>query len=538
MKYFFQQFPFPLLSWETAFRKATEAATEPVSISLVPYLLGLWGLLWHGWRDRPRFIALAAMFVIMGFGLSLYLNMPDPQPRERHYVFGGMYYAFALWLGLGWTGLVEGVRRRFGLGLRPVALAAAVGLVLPAGVAAQLYHTQDRTGDYIAYDYGYNLLQSCEPHSVLFTNGDNDTFPLWFLQEVEGVRKDVRVVNLSLLNTNWYIKQLRDRQPKVDIRLTDQYIDSVLTDTQTVDLWKRVWRQPKVPAEFKSLGLDVTVQTQPGYDLLRVQDIMVIGIISWNQWQRPIHFAITIPASNRIGLDPYLRMVGMTMRLVPQRDQGTDSEALAHNLFEVYRFRGLKDASVYKDENTVRLLGNYRACILQLAEAYRDQGRADELTELMRWAEQHTDFGWEGYYSSANMLEAVGRLDAAAEFIARATELLLAEYGQAPGTSYDNLVGLGGILLNPPYSALDRAERLFRRVVALEPARWDAYYELAATLQAKGDAAGALALLEGYQKEYGEQPKLTEAQQILRRALDQGGTAAVPQTGTPSTAPQ
>ena len=528
LKYFFQQFPFPLLQHQVVFRKATEAAADPVAISVVPYLLGLWGLLWHGRRDQRHCLALAAMFVIMGFGLSVYLNMPDPQPRERHYVFGGMFYSFAMWMGLGWTGLVEIARQRLRLGRRPVIAAALVGLLVPAGVFASLYPTQNRTGDYIAYDYGYNLLESCDPNSILFTNGDNDTFPLWFLQEVEGVRRDVRVVNLSLLNTNWYIKQLRDREPKVPIPLNDQYIDSVLTDTQLVDLYKRVWTKSKVPAEFKSMGLDVAVGTQPGYELLRVQDIMVIGIIAWNQWQKPIHFAITIPASNRIGLDPYLRMVGMTTRLVPQKDQGPDGEALRRNLFEKYRFRGVADKSVYKDENASRLLGNYRACVLQLVEAYRAENRLDEINNLLRWADERIDFGWEGYYSTATVLERAGQIGSATDCLDRAASLLMDQYGQAEGATYDNAVSLGGMLLNPPYSALDRAEALLRRVIAREPARWDAYYQLAATLQAKGDAPAALALLEEFEKAHGPQAKLTEAQQILRQAMARGPGAGQP----------
>ena len=133
----------------------------------------------------------------------MYLNMPDPQPRERHYVFGGMYLAFALWIGLGWVAIIEAIREKLAQ-LSPwlVLGLALFGLLLPAGAFAKLYHIQDRTDNYIAYDYAYNLLQSCEENSILFTNGDNDTFPLWFLQEVEGIRKDVRVDNLSLLNPN------------------------------------------------------------------------------------------------------------------------------------------------------------------------------------------------------------------------------------------------------------------------------------------------------------------------------------------------
>ena len=520
MKYFFQQFPFPLLERTVTFRKATGDIPHVILISLIPYGLGAWGLLWHAQRDWRRFAAIFAMFLIMGFGLSMYLNMPDPQPRERHYVFGGMYLAFALWIGLGWVGIIDTLRQKIAQSSGSlIAVVAALGLLLPAGVYGKLYHIEDRSGDYVAYDYAYNMLIGCEENSVLFTNGDNDTFPLWFLQEVEGIRKDVRVVNLSLLNTGWYIKQLRDREPKLDIRFDDTLIDSVLTDTQIVDLYRRLW-EPKVPPEFKKIGLDIEVKTLEGHDLLRVQDIMLIKMLGWNEWKRPMHFAITIPASNRVGLDPFLSMVGMTMRVMPERNDGTDPEALERNLLEKYRFRGLTDPEVHKDENTTRLLGNYRACVLQLALVYKEQGRIDEMEKLMRWAEENIYMSWEGYYSAADHLSAVGLHDIAAEYLHKSTDEFIHLYGIEPVASYDNIVSLAGVLLNEPYSAYDRAEAIYRKAIRLEPTRWEGYYELAATLQAKGDVPSALAILQQYKSAYGDRQELTEAEQILLNASD------------------
>ena len=399
---------------------------------------------------------------------------------------------------------------------------AVVGLALPIGTIYKLYHEQDRTGDYIAYDYAYNILQTCEPNSILFTNGDNDTFPLWYLQEVEGLRRDVRVVNLSLLNTNWYIKQLRDREPKVDIKLSDEYIDSVLTDTQLVDLYKRLWQQPKTPPEYKKLGLDVEVDAQPGHDLLRVQDIMVIGIVYWNQWKRPLHFAITIPSNNYTGLLPYMEMTGMTMKVTPQRNPISDIETLERHLFEVYQFRGLTDPHVYKDENSRRLLGNYRACVLHLAERYNEEGRDDDLRRLMRWAEETIYMSWEGYYTAADFLLKIGQKDVAGSYVGNAANILIDQYGESALATYDNILALAGVLLNEPYSQFERAIPLYERIIAIEPARWNAYYELAAALQAKGDAEAALTLLQNYRAEYGEEQRLVDAERILQNALQQG----------------
>jgi len=520
MKYFFQQFPFPLLERTVTFRKTTGDIPHPIFISLIPYSLGLWGLFWHAQRDWRRFAAIFAMFLIMGFGLSMYLNMPDPQPRERHYVFGGMYLAFALWIGLGWVAIIESIREKLAkLSPSLVIGVALFGLLLPAGTFAKLYHIQDRTGDYVAYDYAYNMLIGCEENSVLFTNGDNDTFPLWFLQEVEGIRKDVRVVNLSLLNTGWYIKQLRDREPKIDIRFDDTLIDSVLTDTQLVDLYRRLW-EPKIPPEFKNIGLDIEVKTLEGHDLLRVQDIMVIKILGWNEWEKPMHFAITIPASNRVGLDPFLSMVGMTMKVMPQRNDGFDAEALRHNLMHEYRFRGLNDPEVHKDENTTRLLGNYRACVLQLALHYKDQGDSEEMVKLMRWAEENIYMSWEGYYTAADHLSAAGEHEIAAEYLHKSTDEFIKLYGTDPVATYDNIVSLAGVLLNEPYSAFDRAEAIYRQAIVLEPNRWEGHYELAATLQAIGDIPGALTVVLQYKIQYGERPEMLEAEQILLSASE------------------
>ena len=517
-KYFLQQFPFPLLERDAYFRWATENTRHIISVSMVPYLLGLGGLIWHAVRDWRRFLAIFSLFVVMGLGLSLYLNMPDPQPRERHYVFGGMYYAFALWMGLGWTGLVEQVRQWKSLRGWFLAACACVGLLLPAGIGNRLYEVEDRTGDYIAYDYAYNLLNSCGPNSILFTNGDNDTFPLWFLQEVEGIRKDVRVVNLSLLNTNWYIKQLRDRAPKIDIKLRDDYIDSVLTDTENDDLMKRLWLEPKTPLEFQELGLDAKVTAT--HDLLRVQDVMVIGIIRWNDWKRPIHFALTVAAPNRVGLDDYLTMVGMTLRLVPEKGAAADAELLSRNLREVYLFRGVNDESVHKDVNTSRLLGNYRACVMTLAEVYKKQQRTEELADLFGWATETIPMSWEGFYQASEYYWDTGQVEESAEFLEKAGLKLLEIYGSHPSASYTNGLAIGSILFDR-FRDIDRAGAVYRMAIEREPSRYEAYHELAAALQSAGRTDIAIDLIVEYRDEYGDLDTAIEDELILRNAQRQ-----------------
>ena len=522
-KYFLQQFPFPWLEQTLVFRRATEPTPHPIAVSFLPYLLGLGGLLWQAQRDLRRWAGVMALFLIMGVGLSLYLNMPDPQPRERHYVFGGMFFAFALWMGLGWTGLVVWLGERIPW-RGTVVVGALAGLALPVGMGARLFHEQDRTGDYIAYDYAYNMLQSCDEGAILFTNGDNDTFPLWFLQEVEGLRRDVRVVNLSLLNTNWYIKQLRDREPKIEMPIDDTFIDSTLTDTTYEDLIERYWPKPKVPLEFSQIGLDVEVTSVPGYEILRVQDQMVIGILRWNEWRRPIYFAITVAASNRVNLEPYLRMEGMVLKLVQERDLGPDPDELARHLYEVYQFRSIDDPQVFKDDNTERLLGNYNACLIQLADLYQSQGRGREVAQLMRWGQERFNFNWYTYHSAAGILRESGQMDLAVQFLAAAGQGLLAEIDSNPYV-YENVLAVAALLVRD-YEDFDGAEALYRKAVEHWPERWDAYYELAATMQARGAVAEGVALLQAFIEEYGPNEQIVEAEGILRLAQAQQDSIA------------
>ena len=198
----------------------------------IPLLVGILGMAFHFFRDRRRALAILLLFLMTGLAIVIYLNQPDPQPRERDYVYVGSFFAFALWIGIGAGAILELIHSRVTkININPKLKLALVSLILlmfiPVRMLAFNYHSHDRTGNYLAFDYSYNLLQSCEPNAILFTNGDNDTFPLWFLQYVYNIRRDVRVVNLSLLNTSWYIYQLRDFEPKVSLMLDNSQIDQL-----------------------------------------------------------------------------------------------------------------------------------------------------------------------------------------------------------------------------------------------------------------------------------------------------------------------
>jgi len=354
-----------------------------------PFLLGIFGLYYHFNKDKQKALAVLALFLFTGLMIVLYLNQDDPQPRERDYSYVGSFFAFAIWIGIGATALMESIAN---LKLKKTKLAqnltfVAGGLLLlalPVNVLVANYHEHDRSGNYVAWDYSYNILQSCEPNGIIFTNGDNDTFPLWYLQEVEKVRKDVKVVNLSLLNTPWYIKQLRNVEPKINIGpLSDETINNISLmpwQKRTVKISPppdSFFNSPEHP-ELKKFGNNpknlppMEWEVEPTLTFgkqgfLRVQDIMVLQILEANRWERPIYFATTVSPDNKLGMDNYMQMDGLGFRVYPQKVSRVDQEKLRYNVFNVFKYRNLNNPKVYYDDNVTRLIGNYRSAFLQLA---------------------------------------------------------------------------------------------------------------------------------------------------------------------------
>lgn len=359
-------------------------------LMMLPFLIGLIGMVHHFYKDWRHAFSIFSLFILTGVAIVIYLNQEDPQPRERDYVFVGSFFAFALWIGVGVSAILEWVQESFPdkAAIRKGLMAAVIVLftiMAPINLIAHNYADHDRTGNYVAYDYSYNILQSVEPDGIVFTNGDNDTFPLWFLQEVYGIRKDVRVVNLSLLNTPWYIKQLKHEEPKVPISISDDDIEALelmpwkkrtvsIPVPQNVrnealrDLEERkelLAENPELPTEIK-IEVEPTVMGQA----LRIQDLMILNILSSNRWQKPVHFAVTVSNENKINLQKYLRMDGLGFKVVPYEGDNISAQKLEKNLFEVYQFRGLDDPSVHLNHNVKGLLQNYRAAFLRLAHEY------------------------------------------------------------------------------------------------------------------------------------------------------------------------
>lgn len=366
-------------------------------LAAIPFLIGLIGMLYHFIRDWRRAYPLAVLFIMTGLAIIFYLNQEDPQPRERDYAYTGSFFAFALWIGIGVTALVDMLKapatakvNKTGRKLTPAsegvawALAVLVFITVPVNMFKANYREHNRQGNYVAYDYSYNILQTCEPNGIIFTNGDNDTFPLWFLQYVYNIRRDVRVVNLSLLNTDWYIKQLRDEEPRVPISFTDTEIERL----QAIPWKKQTLEIDVPPATYEQvyhelLRLDSTIvrEEKPAVRIdveptlygqgIRVQDLMVLKILQDNQFRRPVYFAVTVSPDNKLNLDSYMRMDGLAFKILPVKINNrriVDPQLMWTNLNEKFLYRNLNNPKVYYDDNTKSLLGNYRSAFLTLAQ--------------------------------------------------------------------------------------------------------------------------------------------------------------------------
>jgi hypothetical protein len=408
------------------------AHREPsVFNSLLPLLLGLLGGWWQR-KNRVSWLTTGCLLLFATVGMILFLNFTDHEVRDRDYFFTTGYHAYTLWIGIGVAWLIGWVRDSFSEGWSRQAITATVAalmLLQPFLVMRTLWFTHDRRGNFVAHDYAYNMLVPLAPNSFVFTNGDNDTFPLWYMQQVEDFRRDVRVVNLSLLNTDWYIRQLRDEAPRVPIDLDD-----------------RVVKMLGVGAIQDSAGRVIMTNAFMTNHIM-IQDRVPSG------WKSQPYFAVTVP--EHFGFDKNFSLEGLVYRVNPDTlHSDIDVQATRQNLYDVFKYRGLFftdgawDTTVYKDENASTLSRNYAAAHLQLAFYYRRQGKLQlAISEMERVSRMFPDY----------------------------TEIL------AP---------LGGFYMDAGDTT--RALALFRRLATRDPGNPEAHYYLGVTLMYQGQAQQAL----------------------------------------------
>ncbi|NTW69598.1 MAG: DUF2723 domain-containing protein [Chlorobiaceae bacterium] len=362
----------------------------------LPFLVGLVGAVTHFRRQWKMGLVVTALFVFTGAALVIYLNQTEPQPRERDYSYVGSFFAFALWIGIGVESIWQMASERFkGKGRKSQLILASLTvtvafLLINARMLQANYRVHDRSGNFVPWDWAWNMLQSCEKDAILFTNGDNDTFPLWYLQEVEGIRTDVRVVNLSLANTGWYLDQLKNTRPRGAKPVALSLSDGEIADITYVPIDSVDAVLPSAPARQQLLrdsakrGVSLPAEPQdtmtwllkPGltYDgqgYLRPQDIAVYEILMNNFSTRPIYFALTVDPESMIGIENHLRLDGLAYRVVPLKSTDpmsyVDPVLLYRNLVGVYRYRNLNNSKVFLEETARRLCGNYSPLFVRLA---------------------------------------------------------------------------------------------------------------------------------------------------------------------------
>ena len=378
------------------------------------------------------YIFLSLTLMATTVGLVVYMNFADGvfynalatdqaylEVRDRDYFFTTGFGLFGLCIGLGAAWLTAFVAQRFKSLAKPVV--AVMGLVtaiwLPLGTVSANWFKCDRSQNYIPYDYAYNILNGCPPNSILFTNGDNDTFPVWCLQEAYGIRTDVKVVNLSLVNTDWYILQMK-HQYDVPMNLTDDQIKTVperLPDG-------RLYGRPKEQYydQFRGYKHDLVpyMSPPPESKLIRVQDQMMEQIILANNWAAPVYFSGNYSGETELQLSEHIEMQGQGYRFVRKQGRNMHDTEESYRLYDsTYRYRSFGDLDSYQDESTASLLLAYPEKMIQLSTRLFSNGDTVRALQMAEKAREVVPAYWRTYGILAGMYSQMGSPDDSARVI-------------------------------------------------------------------------------------------------------------------------
>ena len=415
---------------------------------LLPLLLGLIGITWQcGKRDAEgkaegwkNFTLTFLLFFLTGLAIVIYLNQTPYQPRERDYAYAGSFYAFCIWIGLGalaivdWINQLSAVSRQHSVVKTSIAVAVSLlCLGVPALMAQQNWDDHDRSNRYSCRDFGANYLKSCETQAILFSNGDNDTFPLWYNQEVEGVGTDLRVCNLSYLQTDWYISQMkRPYYESKALPISWEYKDFMPNSNEIARVDNRLGQPISVEKAFAFLRSDDSrTKTREGEnylpsDKLYVEtpdgeqitfrskrmytrsEMMIMEMLSTNKWERPMYFCATVGNDYYLGLEPWMELTGLTYQITPTRSRDgqprVNSEKMYDNMMHKFQYGNMNIPGIYIDENLMRMCRTHRMMFAQLAEQLIRENQRDKALEVLNFAEEQLP----GYnipydYTSASM---------------------------------------------------------------------------------------------------------------------------------------
>lgn len=454
---------------------------------LLPLIFGLFGFFYQYRRNKNNFRVVMLLFFFTGIAIVIYLNQTPHQPRERDYAYAGSFYAFSIWIGLGVLAIAAYLKK-----ILPDPLSAGISVMIsfacvPVLMAVENWDDHDRSGRYTVRDFAANYLNSCAPNAILFTNGDNDTFPLWYAQEVEGIRTDVRVVNLSYLGADWYIDQMKTKayesdpvpfsltkekylQGTRDIVLFDNKVEDYYDLEKLIDFVASDSRKTKIRSPFARdelidyfptnkflLKIDsvqiMNTGTVPDRlagnivkemkwvypsEFVYKNDLIVLDLLATNNWERPVYIAITVPASAYMGLEEYFQVEGLAYRIVPVKVDETDgfygrieSEIMYDNLMNKFKWGGVTDPEVYLDDINKRMLSNFRSSFTRLALKLIKEEKEDSARKVMErnmelFPDERVPFG----YFSIQIPEAyykLGNIEEANKVVTEIAEIYFSE---------------------------------------------------------------------------------------------------------------
>ena len=422
----------------------------------LPLLLGVIGLFWQAWRGRRgirQFWVVFFLFFMTGLAIVIYLNQTPVQPRERDYAYAGSFYAYAIWCGIGVAAIIDILKKYLKLdGVIIASIVAVITLLVPIQMASQTWDDHDRSGRYTCRDFGQNYLMTLqdEGYPIIFTNGDNDTFPLWYNQDVEGVRPDARVCNLSYLQTDWYIDQMLRpayKSPSVPItwpRLdfcsgTNEYVEiQPQAENELLKFYQehpdeakaqfgdepfelknilKYWVRSKDPDQHfiptdtvymtidkeavRKSGMMMASDTIPdrmvislaGKRALYKGDLMMLEMISQCNWTRPIYVAMTVGAENYMNLGDNFIQEGLANRISPFTTnkpgvKNFDTEKTYNNIMNRYKFGGLSAKGLYIDETVMRMCYTHRNLMSNLAIQLISEHKNDSALKVLQKIEK------------------------------------------------------------------------------------------------------------------------------------------------------
>ena len=452
---------------------------------MIPLLLGLIGLFFH-YRRRPKdFSALMALFIITGIGIIVYSNQPPNEPRERDYVLAGSFLMFAIWIGMSVLVLFDLLSSRLKLPeIAGAAAACLLALSAPLLMVTQNWDDHSRADHYASRDYAQNFLQSCEPNAIIFTYGDNDTYPLWYCQEVEGIRTDVRVVNLSLIAVDWYISQLRravNNSPAIEMSIPQEQIRGYKRVQLPINPYEKPEQVMTLQQALKFLSEDHKLPMQGGRDFesylpthkfiipvnkqdaidnkvvaagdstlvdtmyidlgdkksyLIKDELAILDIINSNIWKRPIYWAVTCREDKLLGFEDYLQLEGLSLRLVPKRvpsssgaygiigSGGVNTETAYNNIMEKWRWGNFDKKQTYVDRSYLPSLQTMRVTMIRIARQLVVEGKKDKAIALAdRYFEVFPEYNFPYDQFSAFLADVYFRAGANEKAAAKAREI-------------------------------------------------------------------------------------------------------------------